>query len=40
VLAQLASATIHSIAVRARARVHRKELEAIVKGAVDVMVRG
>ena len=40
VLAQLASATIHSIAVRARARVPRKELEAIVKGAVDVMVRG
>jgi AcrR family transcriptional regulator len=37
VLAQLASATIHSIAVRARARVPRKELEAIVKGAVDVM---
>jgi TetR/AcrR family transcriptional regulator, copper-responsive repressor len=37
VLAQLASATIHSIAVRARARVHRKELEAIVKGAIDVM---
>src|SRR4030081_326392 len=29
VLAQLASATIHSIAVRARARVQRKELEAI-----------
>jgi len=40
VLAQLASATIHSIAVRARTRVPRKELEAIVKGAVDVMVRG
>jgi hypothetical protein len=40
VLAQLASATIHSIAVRARARVPRKELEAIVKGSVDVMVRG
>ena len=40
VLAQLGSATIHSIAVRARARVPRKELEAIVKGAVDVMVRG
>src|SRR6266851_5340876 len=37
VLAQLASATIHSIAVRARARVPRKELEVIVKGAVDVM---
>ena len=40
VLAQLSSATIHSIAVRARARAPRKELEAIVKGAVDVMVRG
>src|SRR5882724_8133834 len=40
VLAQLASATIHSIAVGARTRVPRKELEAIVKGAVDVMVRG
>ena len=40
VLAQLASATIQSIAVRARARVPRKELEAIVKGAVDVLVRG
>jgi AcrR family transcriptional regulator len=38
VLAQLASATVHSIAIRARARVPRKELEAIVKGAIDVMV--
>jgi AcrR family transcriptional regulator len=37
VLARLASATIHSIAIRARARVPRKELEAIVKGAIDVM---
>ena len=37
VLAQLASATIHTIAIRARARVPRKDLEAIVKGAVDVM---
>jgi AcrR family transcriptional regulator len=37
VLARLASATMHSIAVRARARVPRKELEAIVKGAIDVM---
>ena len=36
VLARLASATMHSIAVRARARVPRKELEAIVKGAIDV----
>src|SRR5258708_10043444 len=31
VLAQLASATIHTIAIRARAHVPRKELEAIVK---------
>ena len=38
VLAQLASATVHTIAIRARARVLRKELEAIVKGAIDVMV--
>ena len=38
VLAQLASATIHTIAIRARARVPRKELEAIVAGAIDVMV--
>jgi AcrR family transcriptional regulator len=39
VLAQLASATVHTIAIRARARVPRKELEAIVKGALDVMIR-
>lgn len=38
VLAHLASATIHTIAIRARARVPRKELEAIVKGAIDVMI--
>jgi len=38
VLAHMASATIHSIAIRARAQVPRKELEAIVKGAIDVMV--
>jgi AcrR family transcriptional regulator len=37
-LAQLASATIHTIAVRSRAGVPRKELEAIVDGAIDVMV--
>jgi TetR/AcrR family transcriptional regulator, copper-responsive repressor len=36
-LAQLASATIHTIAIRARARVPRKELESIVKSAVDLM---
>src|SRR5712675_2599775 len=40
VLAQLASATIHTIAIRARAQVPRKELEAIVKGAIEVMLRG
>jgi TetR/AcrR family transcriptional regulator, copper-responsive repressor len=38
VLGQLASATIHTIAVRSRAGVPRKELEAIVNGAIDVMV--
>src|ERR1700676_4406876 len=38
VLAQPASATILTIALRARARVPRNELEAIVKGAIDVMV--
>ena len=37
VLAHLASATLHTIAIRARARVPRKELEAIVNGAIDVM---
>jgi AcrR family transcriptional regulator len=37
VLSQLASATLHSIAIRARARMPRKELEAIVKGAIEVM---
>jgi AcrR family transcriptional regulator len=37
-LAQLASATVHSIAIRSRVRVPRKELEAIVTGAIDVMV--
>jgi AcrR family transcriptional regulator len=39
VLAQLASATIHTIAIRARAQVPRRELEAIVKGAIEMMVR-
>jgi TetR/AcrR family transcriptional regulator, copper-responsive repressor len=38
VLAQLASATIHTIAIRARAQVPRKDLEAIVKGAIEVML--
>jgi AcrR family transcriptional regulator len=37
VLAHLASATIHTLAIRARARVPRKELEAIVQGAIEVM---
>jgi AcrR family transcriptional regulator len=37
VLAQLASATLHTIAIRSRARVPRKELEAIAKGAIAVM---
>jgi AcrR family transcriptional regulator len=40
VLAHLASATVHTIAIRARVRVPRKELEALVKGAIDVMLRG
>ena len=40
VLAQLASATIHTIAIRSRVQVPRKELEAIVKGAIDVLLRG
>jgi AcrR family transcriptional regulator len=40
VLAQLASATIHTIAIRARAQVPRKELDAIVKGAIEVMLKG
>jgi hypothetical protein len=37
VLAQLASATIHTIAIRARAQMPRRELEAIVKGATELM---
>ena len=40
VLAQLASATIHTIAIRSRAGVPRKELETIVKGAIAVMCGG
>ena len=39
VLAQLASSTVHTIAIRARARVPRKDLEAIVNGTIDVMLR-
>src|ERR1700743_524617 len=38
VLAHLASATIHTVAIRARAGVPRKELEAIVKAAIDMRV--
>jgi TetR/AcrR family transcriptional regulator, copper-responsive repressor len=38
ILGHLASATLHTIAIRSRAQVPRKELEAIVKGAIDVMV--
>jgi TetR/AcrR family transcriptional regulator, copper-responsive repressor len=38
VLSQLASATLHTVAIRARARVPRKELEAIVNGAIEVMI--
>jgi hypothetical protein len=38
VLAQVASSIVHSIAIRSRARVSRKDLEAIVRGAIDVMV--
>src|ERR1700731_2852987 len=38
VLAKLASATIHTIAIRARAGVPREELGAIVKGAIGVMI--
>ena len=38
VLAQLASATIHNVAIRARAGVPREALEAIVNGAIGVML--
>lgn len=38
VLAQLASATLHALAIRARARTPRNELEAFVKGAIAMMV--
>ena len=40
VLALLASATMHTMAIRARARVPRQELEAIVKGAIDLLCGG
>jgi AcrR family transcriptional regulator len=35
-LGQLASATLHTVAIRARAHVPRKELEVIVKNAIGV----
>ncbi|MGY3602526.1 TetR/AcrR family transcriptional regulator [Bradyrhizobium sp. Leo121] len=38
-LGRLASATLHTIALRARARVSREELEALVNGAIEVMCR-
>jgi AcrR family transcriptional regulator len=37
-LGLLASAVLHTVAIRARAGVPRKELEAMVKAAIDVMV--
>ena len=39
-LAYLASATLHSIAVRTRAQAPRAELDAIIKGALDMMCSG
>jgi TetR/AcrR family transcriptional regulator, copper-responsive repressor len=38
-LAQIASATLHTIAIRARAQMPRAELEAIVQSAIDLMCR-
>jgi TetR/AcrR family transcriptional regulator, copper-responsive repressor len=38
VLGQLASATIHHVAIRARAGVPRKALEAVVNGAIELML--
>jgi AcrR family transcriptional regulator len=40
VLAQLASATTHTLAIRARAGVPRGHLEAFAKGAIDVICGG
>jgi AcrR family transcriptional regulator len=37
VLAQMASATLYSLAVRARGGIARAELEAIAQGAIDLM---
>jgi len=39
VLSQLASATIHSLAIRARAGVPRNDLEAIASGTIDAIVK-
>jgi TetR/AcrR family transcriptional regulator, copper-responsive repressor len=39
-LAQLASATLHTLAIRARAHVPRNELEAVVRNAIGVMLGG
>ena len=39
-LAMLASATLHTIAIRARAGTGRAELEAIARGAVAIICGG
>lgn len=39
-LGQIASATLHTLAVRSRAGVPRRELETIVGGAIDLMCGG
>ena len=36
-LAQLASATVHTLAIRSRARVPRRELEGIVRSTIDLL---
>ena len=38
-LAKMVTATIHTVAIRARAKVPRPELDAIIKGALDVICR-
>jgi AcrR family transcriptional regulator len=40
ILAQLASATLHSLALRARAGVPRKQLEVLVSGAIELICGG
>jgi AcrR family transcriptional regulator len=37
VLAQLASATLHTLSIRARAGLPRRELDALLRGAVDLL---